>query len=204
MQEGAAMEQASHSGVERSKNSLSIAPVEALKQPLPPAQPPIPRVTAAPLGGQSCIGKELTVVGTITGTANLESLFIDGCVEGGVELPGSRVTVGANGRVKAGIVAGDIVVLGEVLGDLAAAHRIEIRAKAAVIGNACAPRISIEDGAYFQGRVRADVATDPLMTTAEAAPAPELTRPALTERSLPQRIPLNGRKPRAQSALLTG
>ena len=128
------------------------------------------------------------MAGTISGAATLESLFIDGRVEGSVELPGSRVTVGVNGRVKARIAAGDIVVLGEVLGDLAAANRIDIRAKASVIGNACAPRISIEDGACFQGRVRAGVATDPLKTTAEAVSAPELTRPVPAQMARPVRV----------------
>lgn len=196
------MEQASRFEVEPSKNPLSIAPVEALKQPLPPVQRPIPRATAAPLGGQSCIGKELTVVGTITGTANLESLFIDGCVEGGVNLPCSRVTVGPNGRVKAGIVASDIVVLGEVLGDLAA-HRIDIRAKASIIGNASAPRVSIEDGAYFQGRLRAGAANDAAKTAAETAVVPERERTALEGVGRPVRVQTEGHKLRVQSRLQT-
>jgi len=46
------MEQASHYGVERSKNPLSIAPVEAPKQPFLPVLRLTPRAPAAPLGGQ--------------------------------------------------------------------------------------------------------------------------------------------------------
>jgi cytoskeletal protein CcmA (bactofilin family) len=124
-------------------------------------------------------------------------------VEGAVELPASRVTVGANGRVKAGIVASDIVVLGEVLGDLSAAHRIDIRAKANVTGNVCAPRVSMEDGADFHGKLTAGVeGAEPDGVRAEMAMAEQSTVP-LPEPQRALRIPVENRKLRTQSALQT-
>jgi cytoskeletal protein CcmA (bactofilin family) len=134
-------------------NSHPMNPAAVQIPPEPPVYRLNPRADAVLLGGQSCIGRELTVTGTITGEATLESLFVDGSVEGEIDLPASRVTVGPNGRVKAPIVAGDIVVMGEVLGDLTATHRIDIRAKASVTGNASAPRVNMEADAYFQGRL---------------------------------------------------
>ena len=110
----------------------------------PPARP------AAPAGEQASIGKGLVIKGEITGT---ESLFIDGKVEGSVNLAGNRVTVGRNGQVAANITAREIVVLGKVRGNVTATDRVDIRAEGALTGDVAAARISIEDGAFFKGGI---------------------------------------------------
>src|ERR1700750_2408132 len=61
-------------------------------------------------GEQATIGKSLVVKGEVTGS---ESLYIDGKVEGAINLPGNRVTVGRNGQVAANISAREVVVLGK-------------------------------------------------------------------------------------------
>ena len=58
---------------------------------------------------QATIGKSLVIKGEVTGS---ESLYIDGRVEGSINLSGNRVTVGRNGVVAANINAREIVVLG--------------------------------------------------------------------------------------------
>ena len=63
------------------------------------------------LGDRSTIGKSLLIKGEIPGS---ESSYIEGTVEGSVNLSDDRVTVGRNGRVSANIAAREIVVLGEV------------------------------------------------------------------------------------------
>jgi Polymer-forming cytoskeletal len=63
---------------------------------------------------QATIGKSLVVKGEVTGS---ESLYIDGKVEGAINLPGNRVTVGRNGQVSANISAREVVVLGKVRGN---------------------------------------------------------------------------------------
>ena len=106
--------------------------------------------SAASAGDQAAIGKGLFVKGEITGT---ESLFIDGKVEGSINLPGNRVTVGRNGQVAASINAREIVVLGKVRGNVSASDRVDIRAEGALTGDVAAARISIEDGAFFKGGI---------------------------------------------------
>lgn len=118
--------------------------------PTTPAYEPPARSSAAPAGEQASIGKGLVIKGEITGT---ESLFIDGKVEGTVNLAGNRVTVGRNGQVAANITAREIVVLGKVRGDVTASDRVDIRAEGALTGNVTAARISIEDGAFFKGGI---------------------------------------------------
>lgn len=187
---------------EASRNPLE-PPTRSLFTPPAAAHRFVARADTAPASGQSCIGRELTITGTIRGEATLESLFIEGTVEGAIELPASRVTVGANGWVKAGIMACDIVVLGEVLGDLTAAHRIDIRAQATITGNLCAPRVSMEDGADFHGKLTAGVEAAEADQGRAEMPAAEVMAAPLAEPQRALRIPVESRKLRTQSALQT-
>ncbi len=99
---------------------------------------------------QATIGKSLVVKGEVTGS---ESLYIDGKVEGAINLPGNRVTVGRNGQVSANISAREVVVLGKVKGNINASDRVDIRSEGALTGDVIAQRISIEDGAFFKGGI---------------------------------------------------
>ena len=99
---------------------------------------------------QATIGKSLVVKGEVTGS---ESLYIDGKVEGAINLPGNRVTVGRNGQVAANITAREIVVLGKVRGNVTASDRVDIRSEGSLTGDVTAQRISIEDGAFFKGGI---------------------------------------------------
>ena len=125
------------------------APEPPRPQPSAPAAEHANRV-AVPAGEQATIGKGLFVKGDISGS---ESLFIDGKVEGSINLPGNRVTVGRNGQVASSITAREIVILGKVRGNISATDRVDIRAEGALTGDVSAARISIEDGAFFKGGI---------------------------------------------------
>lgn len=111
-----------------------------------PASPATPGVA----GDQATIGKSLFVKGELSGS---ESLYIDGKVEGAINLPGNRVTIGRNGQVAASIAAREIVVLGKVRGNCQASDRVDIRSEGSLTGDVVAARISIEDGAFFKGGI---------------------------------------------------
>ena len=107
--------------------------------------------------GQAVLSRDLRFKGQITGN---DSLYIDGLFEGSIYLPGQRVTIGENGQVlssisnmHACITAREIVVMGTVTGDITASDRVEVRAEGKMIGDIMTQRISIEDGALFQGAV---------------------------------------------------
>ena len=99
---------------------------------------------------QASIGKSLVIKGEVTGS---ESLYIDGRVEGSINLPGNRVTVGRNGVVAANIGAREIVIIGKVRGNLNATDKVDIRGEGSLTGDVVAQRISIEDGAFFKGGI---------------------------------------------------
>ena len=111
---------------------------------------PRPATTTTTTADQATIGKSLVIKGEVTGS---ESLYIDGRVEGSINLSGNRVTVGRNGVVAANINAREIVVLGKVRGNLTASDRVDIRSDGSLTGDVVAARISIEDGAYFKGGI---------------------------------------------------
>jgi cytoskeletal protein CcmA (bactofilin family) len=109
-----------------------------------------PRPVTTTTSDQATIGKSLVIKGEVTGS---ESLYIDGRVEGSINLSGNRVTVGRNGVVAANINAREIVVLGKVRGNLTASDRVDIRSDGSLTGDVVAARISIEDGAFFKGGI---------------------------------------------------
>ena len=152
------------------------SPAPEPPRPAPPAQAfESAGRSAVPSGDQATIGKGLFFKGEITGA---ESLFVDGKVEGTINLPGNRVTVGRNGQVAANITAREIVVLGKVRGNVSASDRVDIRAEGSLSGDVSAARISIEDGAFFKGGI--DIRKpEPKLPASPAAPAaaPEILRP---------------------------
>jgi cytoskeletal protein CcmA (bactofilin family) len=124
---------------------MSTPPAPAMPEPAAPRA-----VTTTSTADQATIGKSLVIKGEVTGS---ESLYIDGRVEGSINLAGNRVTVGRNGVVAANINAREIVVLGKVRGNLTASDRVDIRSDGSLTGDVVAARISIEDGAFFKGGI---------------------------------------------------
>ncbi len=96
------------------------------------------------------IGKSLKLKGEITGSGDL---YIDGEVEGSVELKENSLTVGPNGRVHADVSARSITILGRLHGNVKAGERIEIRKTGSLEGDLTTARIVIEDGAVFRGSI---------------------------------------------------
>jgi len=111
-----------------------------------------PAVAACPKSS-SRLGANLHVKGEISGQ---EDLYIDGTIEGLIELKESQLLIGPSAKLKADIVAREIVVQGSVRGSLHALNRIEVKKEASVIGDLNALRIRIEDGAHLKGSIEID------------------------------------------------
>ena len=148
--------------------SINHTPTPEPPRPAPPAAAPEPANRGAAAGDQATIGKGLFVKGEISGS---ESLYIDGKVEGSINLPGNRVTVGRNGNVAASINAREVIILGKVRGNVTATDRVDIRAEGSLGGDVTAARISIEDGAFFKGGIDIRKADGKPGVAAVAAPA---------------------------------
>lgn len=103
--------------------------------------------------GTARLGASLHVKGEITGN---EDLHVDGSVEGLIQLEDRKLTVGASAKVTADVIAREVVVYGNVKGNLRARDRIEIKKDGSVVGDLTTARIMIEDGAYFKGSIEID------------------------------------------------
>jgi cytoskeletal protein CcmA (bactofilin family) len=133
-----------------SNNTPPITP-EPKKEGLPMSTAPIRTVPEHETAkGAASIGKSVTIKGQIF---SREDLVVDGEIEGAIELNDHRLTVGPNGRVRAGIKAREIVVLGSIDGNVEALDKIDIRKDAKLVGDIKTARIIIEDGAYFKGSI---------------------------------------------------
>jgi cytoskeletal protein CcmA (bactofilin family) len=96
------------------------------------------------------IGKSVIIKGELSGS---EDLTIEGQVEGKIELKQNVLTIGPNGKIKAQILAKAVVVQGEVIGNISATERVDIRDAGSVDGDLSAPRVAIADGAHFRGSI---------------------------------------------------
>lgn len=104
----------------------------------------------SPEPDRNFIGKAVRVVGQIFAR---EDLYVDGDVEGTIESQDTRITIGTNGRVQASIKAREVVILGQIQGDVEATDKVDLRKDAKLVGNITTARISIEDGAVFKGSI---------------------------------------------------
>ena len=156
--------------------SRSSFPVEA--KTMAPLDSTYPTTTAQ--GGTARLGGSLHVKGEITGN---EDLNIDGSVEGLVQLEDRKLTIGASAKVTADIIAREVVVYGNVKGNLRARDRIEIKKDGSVVGDLTTARIMIEDGAYFKGSIEIDKSGDASDGSYEKSSYGKTSRSAVTASS---------------------
>lgn len=116
------------------------------------------------------IGKSVLIKGELSGS---EDLYLDGEVEGNIELRDHSLIVGPHGRVRANVHARDVVVHGKVDGNLQGDERVELKKSAVLVGDISTQRIVIEDGAFFKGAI--DIKKE---TKAESKAEPKRTMTA--------------------------
>jgi cytoskeletal protein CcmA (bactofilin family) len=106
-------------------------------------------------------GSEMSVVGpslVIKGDLEAgEDLLIEGRVEGTIKHTAEQLLIGQRGSLKADIRARNVVIEGEVEGDVYGSDSVSIRETAKVRGNIFTPKISISEGAHFKGGIDMDV-----------------------------------------------
>src|ERR1700687_497815 len=128
---------------------------------------------------QATIGRSLVIKGEVSGT---ESLYVDGRIEGTVNFAGHRVTIGDNGSVAANISAREVVILGNVQGNIQSTDRLDIRSQGSLTGDVVTQRISVEDGAILIGSVQVRAAEQRTERSQQAkGKQAEPAKPAATE-----------------------
>ena len=136
-------------------------------------------------GESATIGRSITIRGDVTGD---EDLYIQGRIEGTVDLKQHNVTVGPEGRVKANIKARMVTIEGEVDGDVRGQEQVALRSASKVNGDIVAPRVVLEDGATFLGSI--DM-SGKAPSEHKHEPKPKLAEPLKTDSMPPPSSPPN-------------
>ena len=137
-------------------------------EPTRPPSPPTASPTSAPARFDpppahrqtATIGASMHIKGEIS---THEELLVDGEVEGALESH-SLLTVGPNGKVRANIKAREVIIFGQVRGNVEVSEKIAIREQGSLVGDIKTAGISIDDGAYFKGSIDI-VRPEPKMTS---------------------------------------
>ncbi len=127
-----------------------VPPLAATPTPAPAPQRETPKAAEPHRGDVGHIGKSVQIRGQLTGS---EDLYLDGEIEGTIDLRDHSLIIGPNGKIKAAITARDLVVHGKVEGNVTATGRVELRKSSTLIGDISTERIVIEDGAFFKGAI---------------------------------------------------
>lgn len=125
----------------------------------PESDAPKSRPAARQSSGTAMIGPSIQVDGKLRGD---EDVVIEGKVKGTVELKNNSVTIGGQGDVQADVYAHSIFVDGHMDGNLYASEQVVIRKSARVKGSITSPRVSLEDGAQFNGSIDMDSKSESL------------------------------------------
>jgi cytoskeletal protein CcmA (bactofilin family) len=125
------------------------------------------------------IGKSVIIKGELSGS---EDLYLDGEVEGNIDLRNHNLVIGPNGRVHANVFAKDVVIHGKVDGKVIGSDKVELKKSAVVNGDIETQRIVIEDGAFFKGAIdirKGEVKVEAARPVVQAAAAtPTFSAPA--------------------------
>jgi cytoskeletal protein CcmA (bactofilin family) len=140
----------------KTENTLKQTPTTSWLPPekpidvVPMAEPTKSTAPSASDSSRSQLGRSMVVKGDLSGN---EDLVISGKFEGSINVQGHCVTVGLEGKVKADIQAARVIVHGSVDGNITVRERVEIFKTGHVAGDLIAPGISIEDGAFYKGKI---------------------------------------------------
>lgn len=100
-------------------------------------------------GFTTSVGPESVFKGRITGPGHS---IILGCVEGDCEIDGTLV-VGEGGVWTGNIIAENIVIAGQVTGNIVAKKKMDVVSTARIHGSLTGPFIAIAEGAVHEGEI---------------------------------------------------
>jgi cytoskeletal protein CcmA (bactofilin family) len=120
-------------------------------------------------GVDSVVGKQARFKGELVSSG---SININGELEGTVAGEG-EVIISPGGKVIGEVLGGTVVVSGRVDGNITAKATLEITKSGRVHGDLAGGKIIIEEGSYYQGRVKVESASVEEPATTDTV-APEL------------------------------
>ena len=151
----------------QAKSGKTPARIEPL--PTSMAVAPVEQARRAPPKVASLLSADITIEGSVTGEGELQ---IDGVVKGDVRV--GRLIIGETGAVEGSVQADYVEIRGRIVGGVSG-KQVKLVSTAYVDGDITAEQLSIDIGAYFQGRV--------LQGARQPAPAPVAPKPVAPQAS---------------------
>jgi cytoskeletal protein CcmA (bactofilin family) len=132
----------------------SPAPAVSSKAPAatPASTPLSPSALPVSTRAAACISQGIRIKGEVTGS---EDLFVDGLVDGKLNLMNGSLTIGPNGFVKADVNAREVIVRGKIEGKVTGRDKVQLWSTGQVTGEVQTDRLAIEEGALLKGKVEA-------------------------------------------------
>jgi cytoskeletal protein CcmA (bactofilin family) len=134
----------------------------------PPVIPPLPSSSRA----AASISQGIKIKGELTGS---EDLYVDGAVDGKLNLTNGSLTIGPNGLVKADVTAREVIVRGKIEGKVIGRDKVQLWSTGQVAGEVQTERLSVEEGAVLRGNVEAGKQSTRVRES-KAAPAPAIDK----------------------------
>jgi len=130
------------------------APAATSKAPAatPASTPPSSSAPPVSTRAAACISQGIRIKGEVTGS---EDLFVDGLVDGKLNLTNGSLTIGPNGTVKADVYAREVIVRGKIEGKVTGRDKVQLWSTGQVTGEVQTDRLAIEEGALLKGKVEA-------------------------------------------------
>jgi cytoskeletal protein CcmA (bactofilin family) len=136
---------------------ISESSLDSANSPKPSSAAP----TSTPLSSSAlpvssrasaCISQGIRIKGEVTGS---EDLFVDGLVDGKLNLANGSLTIGPNGSVKADVNAREVIVRGKIEGKVTGRDKVQVWSTGQITGEVQTERLAIEEGALLKGKVEA-------------------------------------------------
>jgi cytoskeletal protein CcmA (bactofilin family) len=143
-------EDAKPQGVSDSSSDTTSSP--KVSNVTPSSTPSLSAALPSSSRGSASISQGIRIKGEVTGS---EDLFVDGLVDGKLNLTNGSLTIGPNGTVKADVNAREVIVRGKVEGKVTGRDKVQLWSTGQITGEVQTERLSIEEGAVLKGKVEA-------------------------------------------------
>ena len=154
---------------------------------------------------ETVIGPDTRISGEVRGD---EDLVVRGRIDGRVQLT-QNLTVEKGATVQADVDVRQLVVSGTVVGAIVASESVKLTSTARVVGDLASPRVMMEAGAAYRGRVdMGDIAAARAAVSSRAVQRPAASekvalRPAPPRMAMPGKAIVTTAKPAAASVAPT-
>jgi cytoskeletal protein CcmA (bactofilin family) len=144
---------------------------------------------------ETVIGPETRISGEVRGE---EDLIVRGRIDGKVQLT-QTLTVEKGAMVQADVDVRHLVISGTVVGTVVASESVKLTSTARVVGDLASPRVMMEAGAAYRGRVdMGDIAAARAAVSSRAVQRPAASeksaiRPAPPRMAMPARAVIAGK-----------